>query len=125
MIVGTLLLNLDTVARRMYAAIYVATSLHELSTLFDMPKEDVSGPVAAWFRSLAAGGAPDVQRRPSPRRTDRCSSSDSTWKSCRGKRSASSPNQQKQKPLALVLAGLYHPTGGVIRHNDIDLRACR
>jgi putative ABC transport system ATP-binding protein len=31
-IVGTLLLNLDTVARRMYAAIYVATSLHELST---------------------------------------------------------------------------------------------
>ena len=24
--------------------------------------------------------------------------------------------------LALILAGLYHPTGGVIRYNDVDLR---
>ena len=48
-IVGTLLLNLDMVARRMYAAIYAATSLQELSGLFEMPKEEVSGPIADWL----------------------------------------------------------------------------
>jgi len=123
-IVGTLLLNLDTVARRMYAAIYVATSLHELSTLFDMPKEDVSGPVAAWLPDPSLQGvrltckdvsfaAPD-----GPLLFERFN-----LEAMPGEKiSVLSGTSRSKTSLALVLAGLYHPTGGVIRYNDIDLR---
>ena len=123
-IVGTLLLNLDTVARRMYAAIYVATSLHELSTLFDMPKEDVSGPVAAWLPDPSLQGV-------------RLTCKDVSFAAPEGpllferfnlevmpgeKISVLSGTSRSKTSLALVLAGLYHPTAGVIRYNDIDLR---
>ena len=123
-IVGTLLLNLDTVARRMYAAIYVATSLHELSTLFDMPKEDVSGPVATWLPDPSLQGvrltckdvsfaAPD-----GPLLFERFN-----LEAMPGEKiSVLSGTSRSKTSLALVLAGLYHPTGGVIRYNDIDLR---
>ena len=123
-IVGTLLLNLDTVARRMYAAIYVATSLHELSTLFDMPKEDVSGPMAAWLPDPSLQGvrltckdvsfaAPD-----GPLLFERFNLEVMPGE----KISVLSGTSRSKTSLALVLAGLYHPTGGVIRYNDIDLR---
>ena len=123
-IVGTLLLNLDTVARRMYAAIYVATSLDELSTLFDMPKEDVSGPVAAWLPDPSLQGvrltckdvsfaAPD-----GPLLFERFNLEVMPGE----KISVLSGTSRSKTSLALVLAGLYHPTGGVIRYNDIDLR---
>lgn len=122
-IVGTLLLNLDTVARRMYAAIYVATSLHELSTLFDMPKEDISGPVAAWLPDPSQGvrltckdvsfAAPD-----GPLLFERFN-----LEVMPGERiSVLSGSSRSKTSLALMLAGLYHPTAGVIRYNDIDLR---
>ncbi len=123
-IVATLLLNLDTVARRMYAAIYVATSLHELSTLFDMPKEDVSGPVATWLPDPSLQGvrltckdvsfaAPD-----GPLLFERFNLDVMPGE----KISVLSGTSRSKTSLALVLAGLHHPTGGVIRYNDIDLR---
>ncbi|MBP8117403.1 MAG: ABC transporter ATP-binding protein [Nitrospira sp.] len=123
-IVGTLLLNLDTVARRMYAAIYVATSLHELSELFGLPKEDVSGPVAAWLPDPSLQGvrltckdvsfaAPD-----GPLLFERFNLEVMPGE----KISVLSGTSRSKTSLALVLAGLYHPTGGVIRYNDIDLR---
>lgn len=123
-IVGTLLLNLDTVARRMYAALYVATSLHELSTLFDMPKEDVSGPVATWLPDPSLQGvrltckdvsfaAPD-----GPLLFERFNLEVMPGE----KISVLSGTSRSKTSLALVLAGLYHPTAGVIRYNDIDLR---
>ena len=123
-IVGTLLLNLDTVARRMYAAIYVATSLHELSELFGLPKEDVSGPMAAWLPDPSLQGvrltckdvsfaAPD-----GPLLFERFNLEVMPGE----KISVLSGTSRSKTSLALVLAGLYHPTGGVIRYNDIDLR---
>lgn len=123
-IVGTLLLNLDIVARRMYAAIYVVTSLHELSTLFEMPKEDVSGPVAAWLPDPCLQGV-------------RLTCKDLAFAAPDGpllfggfnldvlpgeKVCVLSGTSTSKTSLALVLAGLYHPTGGVIRYNDVDLR---
>ena len=123
-IVGTLLLNLDTVARRMYAAIYVATSLHELSELFGLPKEDVSGPMAAWLPDPSLQGV-------------RLTCKDMSFAAPEGpllferfnlevmpgeKISVLSGTSRSKTSLALVLAGLYHPTAGVIRYNDIDLR---
>ena len=123
-IVGTLLLNLDVVARRMYAAIYVATSLQELSTLFDMPKEEVSGPIAPWLPNPTLQGV-------------RLTCKDVSFASPDGpmlfdhfnlevlpgeKITVLTGTSKSKTSLALLLAGLYHPTSGVIRYNDIDLR---
>ncbi|ULA66899.1 MAG: Putative ABC-type transport system, ATPase and permease component [Nitrospira sp.] len=123
-IVGTLLLNLDIVARRMYAAIYVATSLQEISRLFEMPKEDVSGPIAAWLPDPTLQGV-------------RLTCKDVSFASADGpmlfdhfnlevlpgeKISVLTGTSKSKTSLALLLAGLYHPTSGVIRYNDIDLR---
>ena len=123
-IVGTLLLNLDIVARRMYAAIYVATSLQELSALFDMPKEEVSGPIAPWLPNPTLQGV-------------RLTCKDVSFASPDGpmlfdhfnlevlpgeKITVLTGTSKSKTSLALLLAGLYHPTSGVIRYNDIDLR---
>ena len=123
-IVGTLLLNLDIVARRMYAAIYVATSMQELSRLFEMPKEEVSGPIAAGLPNPTLQGV-------------RLTCKDVSFASPEGpmlfdhfnlevlpgeKISVLTGTSKSKTSLALLLAGLYHPTSGVIRYNDIDLR---
>ena len=123
-IVGTLLLNLDMVARRMYAAIYVATSLDELSKLFELPKEDVSSPLAASLPDPSLHGV-------------RLTCRDITYDAPDGSRiferfnlevvpgekiSVLSGTSVSKTAMALVLAGLYHPTSGVIRYNDVDLR---
>jgi ABC-type bacteriocin/lantibiotic exporter with double-glycine peptidase domain len=123
-IVGTLLLNLDIVARRMYAAIYAATSLQELSDLFEMPKEEISGPIAAWLPNPTLQGV-------------RLTCKDVSFASPDGpmlfdhfnlevlpgeKISVLTGTSKSKTSLALLLAGLYHPASGVIRYNDIDLR---
>ncbi len=123
-IVGTLLLNLDTVARRMYAAIYVVTSLDELSKLFELPKEDVSSPLAASLPDPSLHGV-------------RLTCKDVSFAAPDGpllfehfnlevmpgeKISVLSETSTDKTALTLILAGLYPPTGGVIRYNDVDLR---
>jgi putative ABC transport system ATP-binding protein len=123
-IVGTLLLNLDTVARRMYAAIYVVTSLDELSQLFTLPKEEVSSSLAASLPDPSLRGV-------------RLACKDVLYDAPDGARifehfnlevmpgekiTVLSENSTSKTALALILAGIYHPTGGVIRYNDVDLR---
>ena len=123
-IVGTLLLNLDTVARRMYAAISVATSLQELSTLFEMPKEDVSGPVAAWLPNPSLRGVRLTCKDVSFAAPDGALLFERFNLEVipREKISVLSGTSRSKTSLALILAGLYHPTSGVIRYNDVDLR---
>ncbi len=123
-IVGTLLLNLDTVARRMYAAIYVVTSLDELSKLFALPKEETSHSLTASLPDPSRSGV-------------RLTCKDVAYDAPDGSRliehfnlevmpgekiSVLSPTSTSKTALALILAGLHHPTGGVIRYNDVDLR---
>lgn len=123
-IVGTLLLNLDIVARRMYAAIYVVTSLDELSKLFGLPKEDVSSPIATSLPDPSLHGVRLTCKNVSfavpdgPLIFDRFNLEVMPGE----KVSILSGTSTSKTSLALVLAGLYHPTGGVIRYNDIDLR---
>ena len=123
-IVGTLLLNLDIVARRMYAAIYVATSLQELSALFDMPKEEVSGPIAAWLPNPTLQGAHLTCKDVSFASPDGPMLFDHfNLEVLPGEKiTVLTGTSQSKTSLALLLAGLYHPTSGVIRYNDIDLR---
>ena len=123
-IVGTLILNLDTVARRMYAVFYIFTSLDELATFFSLPKEmpfvqitaSLPDPSIHGVRvtckdvSFAYANAPpvfehfDLEIAPGE------------------KVAVLSHTSIGKTTLALVLAGLYSPTFGVIRYNDVDLR---
>lgn len=123
-IVGTLLLNLDTMARRMYAVYYVFTSLHELDFLFSQPKDAEHGkltvplpdPTVHGVRltckdvSFAYPNSPPTFQHfnveVAPGEKIAIFSATSTGKTT----------------LARVLAGLYAPTSGVIRYNGVDLR---
>jgi ABC-type bacteriocin/lantibiotic exporter with double-glycine peptidase domain len=122
-IVGTLLINLDTLARRMYAVYYVFTSLHELAGLFSVPRDthtklSVSLPdpavhgVTVSCKDVAFAypdSSPVFQNfnlEVTPGEKVAIFSTSSTGKTT----------------LARVLAGLYTPTEGVIRYNAVDLR---
>ena len=124
-IVGTLLLNLDTVTRRMYAVTYVVTSLDELARVLALPKDDVAREASTARLpdpsvhglhltckdvGFAYPGSPPVfaefNLEVAPGEKVAVVSQTSTGKST----------------LALVLAGLSTPTSGVVRFNDVDLR---
>jgi ABC-type bacteriocin/lantibiotic exporter with double-glycine peptidase domain len=123
-IVGTLLLNMDTIARRMYALIYVFTSCRELSALFAQPVDEEPGRLSTPIPDPTVHGVRltcknlgfaypneppvfehvNLEVMPGERVAILSSSS-------RGKTT-----------LALTLAGLYVPTDGLIRYNDVDIR---
>lgn len=124
-IVGTLLLNLDTVTRRIYAVTYIVTSFDELTRVFSLPKDDLreeascarlpdpaihglhvtckdagfaypnSPPIVEGFNLEVASGE---------------------------KVAVISQTSTGKSTLALLLAGLSRPTTGVVRFNDVDLR---
>ncbi len=64
-ILGTLLLNLDTVTRRMYAVTYILTSLSELARVLSLPKDDAlhAASTACLARHEPARAAAHVQGR--------------------------------------------------------------
>jgi len=123
-IVGTLLMGLDTLARRMYAMYYVFTSLHELDFLFSLPKDAEYGKLSVPLPDPTLHGVrltckdvafaypnspPTFQHfnvEVAPAEKIAIFSSTSTGKTT----------------LARVLAGVYPPTSGVIRYNGVDLR---
>lgn len=123
-IVGTLIINLDTVSKRMYYVYYAFTSLYELENLFSLPKDKERGtltvplpdPTVHGVRltckdvSFAYPNSPptfqhfDVEVAPGE------------------KVAVFSATSTGKTTLARVLAGLYAPTVGVIRYNGVDLR---
>lgn len=124
-IVGTLLLNLDTVTRRIYAMTYVLTSLSELDRVFVQPKHEAFGtgtsthlpdPAMCGVHltckdvTFASPNSPPLLEH-------------FNLEVAPGEKLAVLVQSSTQKStLALVLAGLYRPTAGVIRYNDVDLR---
>jgi ABC-type bacteriocin/lantibiotic exporter with double-glycine peptidase domain len=123
-IVGTLILNLDTISKRMFYVYFVFTSLYELETLFSLPKDKEHGklcvplpdPTVHGVRltckdvSFAYPNSPPIFQHfnleVAPGEKVAVFSATSTGKTT----------------LARVLAGLYAPTSGVIRYNGVDLR---
>ncbi|MEK7294071.1 MAG: ATP-binding cassette domain-containing protein, partial [Nitrospirota bacterium] len=123
-IVGTLIINLNTVSKQMYYVYYVFTSLYELENLFSLPKDKEHGkltvplpdPSVHGVRltckdvSFAYPNSPptfqhfDVEVAPGE------------------KVAVFSATSTGKTTLARVLAGLYAPTNGVIRYNGVDLR---
>ncbi|MFM8540482.1 MAG: ATP-binding cassette domain-containing protein [Nitrospira sp.] len=123
-IVGTLLINLDTLARRMYAVYYVFTSLHELDFLFSLPKDAAHGKLSVPLPEPSVHGVrltcKDVAFAypSSPPIFQHF-----TLEVAPGEKVAVFLQTSTGKTtLAHVLAGLYMPTGGVIRYNGVDLR---
>lgn len=124
-IVGTLLLNLDTVTRRIYAFTYILSSLGELDRVFALPKHEAFGvgvsthlPDPAMCRvhltckevAFAYPNSPPVFEHVNVEVAP-------------GEKLAVLVQSSTQKStLALVLAGLYRPTSGVVRYNNVDLR---
>ncbi len=123
-IVGTLLLNMDVLSRRMYAVYYVFTSLHELDFLFSLPKDVEHGKLAVPLPDPTVHGVrltcKDVSfAYPNSPPTFR----NFNIEVAPGEKVAIfSTTSTGKTTLARVLAGLYAPTGGAIRYNGVDLR---
>ncbi len=123
-IVGALIINLDTVSKRMYYVYYAFTSLYELETLFSLPKDKEQGKLSVPLPDPTVHGVrltckdvsfaypnshPTFQNfnvEVAPGEKVAVFSSTSTGKTT----------------LARVLAGLYTPTSGAVRYNGVDLR---
>lgn len=123
-IVGSLLLNFETVARRVYAMFYVFTSLSELSSLLALPKDaeatkqtvPLPDPTVHGLHlscrdlMFAYPNSPPIFQN-------------FNLEVAPGEKVAIFSNTSTGKTtLARVLAGLYVPTGGVIRYNGVDVR---
>lgn len=124
-IVGTLLLNLDTVTRRIYAMTYVLTSLDELDRVFALPKHEAFGvgtstrlPDPALYGIHLTCKDVAFAYPNSPPLFEHIN-----LEVAPGEKLAALVRSSIEKStLALVLAGLYRPTAGVLRYNDVDLR---
>ncbi|HLZ32547.1 MAG TPA: ABC transporter ATP-binding protein [Nitrospira sp.] len=124
-IVGTLLLNLDTVTRRIYAMTYILTSLRELDRVFALPKHEAFGtgtttrlPDPALYGVHLTCKDVAFAYPHSPPLFEHVN-----LEVAPGEKVAALVRSSLEKStLALVLAGLYRPTAGVVRYNDVDLR---
>jgi ABC-type bacteriocin/lantibiotic exporter with double-glycine peptidase domain len=123
-IVGTLLLNLDTMAKRMYAVYYVFASMSELSFLFSLPKDMEQNKMYVSLPDPTIHGV----RMTCKDLTFSYPDSQPIFQNFNlevtpGEKIAIySKNSTGKTTLACVLAGLYAPTSGVIRYNGVDLR---
>jgi ABC-type bacteriocin/lantibiotic exporter with double-glycine peptidase domain len=124
-IVGTLLLNLDTVTRRIYAMTYILTSLGELDRVFALPKHEAFGvdsstrlPDSALHGLHLTCKDVAFAYPHSPPLFEHVN-----LEVAPGEKLAVLVRSSIEKStLALVLAGLSRPTAGVVRYNDVDLR---
>ncbi|MBI5853695.1 MAG: ATP-binding cassette domain-containing protein [Nitrospirae bacterium] len=123
-IVGTLIINMDLVARRMYAIYYVFTSLDELNTLFNLPKDTEQGKLTVSLPDPTLHGVRITCKEVSFAYPDSPQVFENfNLEVAPGEKVAIFSNSTSGKTtLARVLAGLYRPTGGVIRYNGVDLR---
>ncbi|WP_447974556.1 ATP-binding cassette domain-containing protein [Nitrospira sp. Kam-Ns4a] len=123
-IVGTLLVNFETVARRVYALFHVFTSLAELSALLALPKDSAAATLPVPLLDPPAHGlhlsakAVSFAYPNSPPIFERFN-----LEVAPGEKVALVVRTSRGKTtLALTLAGLYTPTSGVIKYNGVDLR---
>jgi putative ABC transport system ATP-binding protein len=123
-IVGTLLLNLDTVVKRMPYAYFVFTSLSELAKVLSLPQDTQSGKLSVPLPDPTLHGVrltcKDLSYAyPNSRPVFEHFNLEVTP----GEKIAIFPHTSTGKStLAKVLAGLYTPTAGIIRYNGVDLR---
>ena len=124
-IVGSLLAAMDTVARRMYAIYFAFTSFEQMAKMFALPQEKECEKLRVSIPDFSAQGGVRVT----------CKSVSFTVPDASAafehfnldvepgeKVAIFSDSTTGKTALAHVLAGLFTPTNGIVRYNDIDLR---
>lgn len=124
-IVGSLLLNFDSVVKRMYVVFYFFTALTELDSLFSLPKDTDQA------ERLLPLPPSTLQRSESPAPNSRSvpGAQAPLW-SCSISKSSPAKKmailatcQSDLARLALVLAGLEPPESEVVRYNGSRCRS--
>jgi len=123
-VVSGMLSSFDGVVKRMGHIYYFLTALTELNFFFSLPKDQDTATLSIPLPDPTVHGI-------------RVTCKDLTFAPADGppvferfnlevipreKISVLSGTSRSKTSLALILAGLYHPTSGVIRYNDVDLR---
>jgi ABC-type bacteriocin/lantibiotic exporter with double-glycine peptidase domain len=124
-VVGTLMMGFDTVARRVYAMFYVFTSLNELSFVFSHPKDMESTKVLVPLPDPTLHGVRLTCNNVSYIYPNAAAPvfQDFNMEVAPGEKVAIFSNSSSGKTtLSRILAGLYTPSTGVVRYNGVDLR---
>ncbi|MFO0774755.1 MAG: ABC transporter ATP-binding protein [Nitrospiraceae bacterium] len=122
-LVGNLLMHMDTLARRMVAVFFLFTSMRELAGVFAQPRVPTSGEQVTPLHEERSGGLrvtchhavveDDAGARPID---------DFTCDIAPGEKVVVlTPNGASKAAMVRLLAGLTRPTSGLIRYNDVNL----
>jgi ABC-type bacteriocin/lantibiotic exporter with double-glycine peptidase domain len=124
-VVGTLLMGFDTIARRIYAMFYVFTSLSELAFVFSHPKDMETTKVSVPLPDPTLHGVRVTSHDVSftyPNSPVPVIQGFSMEVAPGEKVAIVTESSRTKTTLARILAGLYTPTSGVVRYNGVDLR---
>ena len=123
LLAGGLLLNMDTLARRMGHMFFAFVSFREMSAFFSLPQDESSSKAVIPLRQFGLPGIKITARNLAFRYPDSALLfEDFSLEVAAGEKVVvlCSSNTQKTA-LAKVLAGLLPPTTGVVRYNDMNL----
>jgi putative ABC transport system ATP-binding protein len=122
-IVGNLLLNMDTLARRMVALFFAFVSFREMAGVLSLPQDEHTAKSDIPIAEYGSGGMKVTGRNltfahsgDAPLFQDFCievTSGEKVAVLCQ--------TNMAKTAMAKVLAGLYPPTSGTIRYNDMNL----
>ncbi len=122
-LVGNLLLNMDTLARRMVAMFFTFVSCREMAAVFSLPTEEEDAKENVPSGQFGASGIRVTCRNLSYAAPD----SETIFQQVSlevapGEKVAILCNTNRAKTaLAKILAGLHPPTTGFVRYNDMNL----
>jgi putative ABC transport system ATP-binding protein len=123
LIATNLLLNMDTLARRMVALFFAFVSFRELSAFFSLPQEDDGHRTVVPIDQFGLAGIGLVGHNLSyaPPSAEPLFSTFHLEVAPGEKVAVLSKTNTAKSALAQILAGLVQPTTGVVRYNDMNL----
>lgn len=122
-LVGNLLVNMDTLARRMVAVFFLFTSMRELAGMFSLPRKATFGESLGPLHETRATGLHVTCRGLTivPPSGDPLVESFDCEIAPGEKVVLQAPTSTAKAYLVKVLAGLARPTAGIVRYNDVNL----
>ncbi len=122
-LVGNLLLNMDTLARRMVAMFFTFVSCREMAAVLSLPTEEEGAKEDVPSGQFGASGIRVTCRNLSYTTPDsETSFQQVSLEVAPGEKVAILCNTNRAKTaLAKILAGLHPPTTGFVRYNDMNL----
>ncbi|MCE7965232.1 ABC transporter ATP-binding protein [Nitrospirales bacterium NOB] len=122
-LVGNLLLNMDTLARRMVAMFFAFVSCREIAAVFSLPTEDEGTRAEVPAAAFGSSGIHLTCRNLSDKATDGAVLFENVCLDVApGEKVALlCASNHTKTALAMVLAGLRPPTAGFVRYNGMNL----